>query len=128
MTVNWRLPHHRMRRIQVKGGARAYFHGGLSLQELVIPVIKIRPRGITEPSAHGEIKWELVAGSRKLSTRFLSVQIRGRAESLLAIDPPRVRVEIREGTQILSVPVSASWFEEATERSTYGLPMEKPSH
>jgi hypothetical protein len=100
---------------KVKGGARAYFHGGLSLQELVIPVIKIRPRGITEPSAHGEIKWELVAGSRKLSTRFFSVQIRGRAESLLAIDPPRVRVEIREGTQILSVPVSALYgFEEAT--------------
>jgi hypothetical protein len=100
---------------KVKGGARAYFHDGLSLQELVIPV------AVLESSASGlavpptGITWTLGAGSKKLTTRFFSVQIAGKGTGLFGIEPPKVRVELRSKGKCVSSPVSASYgVEEAT--------------
>jgi hypothetical protein len=73
------------------------------------------------PAAHAwsgppaGIQWRLIAGSKKLSTRFFSVQIAGTATGLFALEPPRVRVEIRAKGKSVSMTVSASHgFEEAT--------------
>ncbi|MBD0371450.1 MAG: PglZ domain-containing protein [Pyrinomonadaceae bacterium] len=100
---------------RVKGGAKAYFHGGMSLQELVIPVITLKPTRIGQVSSITNIEWKLIAGSQKISTRFFSVQIRGVATNLFEFIPPKVRVEIRAKGESISTPVSASYgFEEAT--------------
>jgi hypothetical protein len=100
---------------KVKGGARAYFHGGLSPQELIVPVVVITPSDQAPGGPFGGIHWNLTAGSKKLSTRFFSVQIAGTATGLFGLEPPRVRVEIRSKGKSVSKAVSASYgFDEAT--------------
>ncbi|MGZ6032987.1 MAG: PglZ domain-containing protein, partial [Isosphaeraceae bacterium] len=98
-----------------KGGARAYFHGGLSPQEVIIPVVVMSPTAQALSGPPTGIQWTLMGGSKKLSTRFFSVQVSGQSSGLFGIEPPKVRVEIRAKGKCVSVPVSASYgFEQAT--------------
>ncbi|MGH9824572.1 MAG: hypothetical protein ACREDR_15135, partial [Blastocatellia bacterium] len=100
---------------KVPGGAKAFFHGGLSLQELVIPVLTLVPRAAATGPADTRFVWTLVPGSKTVSTRFFSVQIKGAAADFFESTPPKVRVEIWLTNKVLSTPVSASYgFEEAT--------------
>ncbi len=95
------------------GGGSTYFHGGASPQELVVPVLIVgRPQPFTQPL--GKIELKLTLGSRVISTRFLSVLIEGEVRGSL-VAPPTIRVEVREGDEPLSRPVSSSYgFEDAT--------------
>jgi hypothetical protein len=100
-----------------KGGARAYFHGGLSPQELIVPVVVMTPTAEARSGPPTGIQWTLTPGSAKLSTRFFSVQIGGGQgqSSLFGLEPPKVRVEVRANKKVISSPVSASYgFEDAT--------------
>jgi hypothetical protein len=100
-----------------KGGARAYFHGGLSPQELIIPVVVMKPTAQATSGPPKGIQWTLTPGSAKLSTRFFSVQIGGvqGQSSLFGMEPPKVRIEVRANKKVISSPVSASYgFEDAT--------------
>ena len=103
---------------KVKGGTRAYFHGGLAPQELIIPVITLTVRKAMMKKAapsSAEFQWQLVPGSSKISTRFFSVGIKGAAGKLYEVSPPRVRLELRAKGSPISLPVSASYgFEEGT--------------
>ncbi len=100
---------------KVKGGARAYFHGGLSPQELLVPVMTIGPSAKPTSGPPVGITWTIIPGSQKLSTRFFSVQITGVNTGLFDIVPPKVRVELRAKRKTISRAVSASYgFEEAT--------------
>jgi hypothetical protein len=100
---------------KVKGGGSAYFHGGLSPQELAIPVIVVTPKSQGGAVGGSRLEWKLTPGSQKISTRFFSVQVKGVASDLFDLTPPKVRVEIRARGESLSTPVSASYgFEEAT--------------
>lgn len=94
---------------KVAGGAMAYFHGGLSPQELIVPVLTLSPRKKLPTGATSKVDWSLTLGSQSISTRFVSVQIAGQASQLLEFVPPRVRVEIRAGGECVSRPVSASY-------------------
>jgi len=99
-----------------KGGGRAYFHGGLSPQELIVPVVVMH--SAVKPSAPSTgIQWTLTPGTAKLTTRFFSVQIVGSQSesSLFGFEPPKVRLELRANKKCVSLPVSASYgFEDAT--------------
>jgi len=99
-----------------KGTAKGYFHGGLSPQELLIPVMILSPLKKSSGGTPDVIKWKLIPGSQKLSTRFFSVQITGDNMGLFPIKPPKVRVELRGAKgKVISQTVSASYgFEEAT--------------
>jgi hypothetical protein len=98
-----------------KGGAKAYFHGGLSPQELLVPVMIVSPSAKPPAGPPVGITWTLMPGSQKLTTRFFSVQIIGVNTGLFDIAPPKVRVELRAKGKIISRAVSASYgFEEAT--------------
>lgn len=100
---------------KAKGGARAYFHGGLSPQELIIPVVILTPTAHALAGPPTNIEWTLKPGSPKLTTRFFSVQIDGIGTSLFTLAPPKVRVELRVRGKCVSQPVSASYgFEDAT--------------
>ncbi len=97
-----------------KGGGRAYFHGGLSPQELIVPVVVMHSPVKPSPPSTG-IQWTLTPGTAKLTTRFFSVQIAGSQSSLFGIEPPKVRIELRANKKCVSLPVSASYgFEDAT--------------
>lgn len=94
---------------KVKGGAQAYFHGGLSLQELVIPVLTLVLIQKGEAEVGGQVTWTLEPGSPKISTRFFSVRVSGRAAGLFDLAPLRVRLEIRARGERISTAVSASY-------------------
>jgi hypothetical protein len=99
-----------------KGGARAYFHGGLSPQEMIVPVVTLTSTAKVGAPTTG-IEWTLTPGTAKLTTRFFSVQIAGTQgeSSLFGFEPPKVRIEVRANKTCVSVPVSASYgFEDAT--------------
>ena len=99
-----------------KGGSRAYFHGGLSPQELIVPVV-VMHSAVKSSAASTGIKWTLTPGTAKLTTRFFSVQIAGSQSesSLFGFEPPKVRIELRANKKCISLPVSASYgFENAT--------------
>jgi len=97
-----------------KGGGRAYFHGGLSPQELIVPVVVMH--SAVKPSAPSTgIQWVLTTGTTKLTTRFFSVQITGSESGLFGFEPPKVRIELRANKKPVSTPVSASYgFEDST--------------
>ena len=98
-----------------KGGARAYFHGGLSPQELIVPVVVMTATAQVPGKSSVGIEWTIIPGTPKLTTRFFSVQVGGTETGLFAQEPPRVRVEIRARGTCISTPVSASYgFEDAT--------------
>jgi hypothetical protein len=99
---------------KAKGGARAYFHGGLSPQELVIPVATIIPTAQAPAGPPVGIDWKLTPGSPKITTRFFSVQVAGAATGLFELEAPKVRLEIRAKGKVISNPVSASYGYEDT--------------
>jgi len=88
---------------KVKGGADAYFHGGMSLQELIVPVITLTPRR-NNAGEKSEISWMLYPGSQKITTRLYSIQIVGKATSLFEMLAPKVRLEIRMGHTNIANP------------------------
>jgi hypothetical protein len=100
---------------KAKGGASAFFHGGLSPQELVIPVATIVPSTQAPIGPPTGIDWKLTPGSQKITTRFFSVQVSGAATGLFELEAPKVRLEIRAKGKVISNPVSASYgYENAT--------------
>lgn len=105
-----------------KGGAKAYFHGGLSPQELLAPVMILRPSSRPSAGPPVGVAWTLTPGSQKLTTRFFSVQITGVNAGLFDIAAPKVRVELRAKGKVVSRAVSASYgFEEAAGDVTLRL-------
>lgn len=98
---------------RVSGGHTSYFHGGLSLQELLVPVVRIATRSIRNQDV-GQIKWELTPGTDYLS-RITAVTIGGSSEGLFAPTPPRVRLEIHVKKNVVSKTFNASYgFEPGT--------------
>ena len=96
------------------GGGTSFFHGGLSPQELVIPVMSLVPIK-AEGAVPSQFDWTIELGSEKLSTRFASIQIKGKATGLFEPEMPQVRIEIRARGKSISSPVSASYgFDEGT--------------
>ncbi|MAT42171.1 MAG: hypothetical protein CL609_07500 [Anaerolineaceae bacterium] len=97
-------------------GGRSYFHGGLSLQEIAIPVLTIKsPKQLSSLSG-SSIKWSLALGSKKITTRFVSVTVQGETDELLLTNLPTVRVEVKVDDQSISMPVAAAYgFQEKTK-------------
>jgi len=104
------------------GGAKAYFHGGLAPQEIVVPVAVLRALDAPTQVSGSTFEWELHARSIVVSTRFLSVQISGRAAQLFDAAAPRVRVEVRIGSTLLSSALTADYgLDEGTGEIALGL-------
>jgi hypothetical protein len=101
MAVPWRFAC-----FKVKGGARAYFHGGLSPQELIIPVLAITALKKQEDDA--EIIWSLGHAAR-VTTRIFLVTISGRAKKFQPISAPIIRLELRDAGTCVSEIVNASY-------------------
>ncbi|MFO7640550.1 MAG: PglZ domain-containing protein [Candidatus Competibacteraceae bacterium] len=117
---------------KAKGGGRAFFHGGLSPQELIVPVVVLHSTTASGGRKHpvsGAIQWTLTPGAAKLTTRFFSVRIAANQSqsSLFGFEPPKVRIELRANKKGVSLPVSASYgFEDATGEVTLKLSAADP--
>lgn len=92
----------------VQGGASRYFHGGLSPQELIIPVLTLTSTLKTSAKTNSDIQWELKLGAQKLG-RFFSVQVTGASAGLFPPELPAVRAELRVRDKLVSTAVSAGY-------------------
>lgn len=96
-------------------GPAAYFHGGLSPQEILLPVIVATPTAVAKGKGARMLTWDVSLGSTKITARFLSVRIQARAGGLFEEAWPLVRVEVRAGAEVCAIPVSATYgYQEAT--------------
>jgi len=113
---------------KVQGGATAYFHGGLSPQELIVPIGVLQPRSLGKAPMTSDIAWELHPGSPKITSKVYSVTIGGKATGLFRMIPPKVRVELRMGADVVSSPIGASYgYEESTHDVQLDVDDEKES-
>jgi hypothetical protein len=98
----------------VAGGGLTYLHGGLSLQEQIIPVMTITVKD-QAPVSEAKIQWNIqVSGRQEITTRACMVIINGKFTSIDNI-PPKIRVEVRQENASISRPLIASaGYEEAT--------------
>ncbi|MFB3853834.1 MAG: PglZ domain-containing protein [Vicinamibacterales bacterium] len=109
MAVPWNLAAFRT------AGPTAYFHGGLSPQEILLPVIVASPTAVAKGKGARRLTWEIALGTARVTARFLSVRIQARSGGLLDEAWPLVRVEVRAGGEVCAVPVSATYgYQEAT--------------
>jgi hypothetical protein len=109
MAVPWNLAGFRT------AGPTSYFHGGLSPQEILLPVITATTKATEAAKGVKKLLWELSLGSAKVTARFLSVRIQARSPGLFVDAWPTVRVEVRAGAETCAIPVSGSYgFQEST--------------
>ena len=109
MAVPWNLAGFRT------SGPTAYFHGGLSPQEILLPVVVVTPKTVGSSKALRKLAWNLALGSARVTTRFLSVRMQAHSEGLFAEAWPTVRVEVRAAGEVCAIPVSGSYgFQEST--------------
>jgi hypothetical protein len=109
MAVPWNLAGFRT------AGPSAYFHGGLSPQEILLPVLLVTAKATAAAKGAKKLSWELTLGSAKVTARFLSVRIQARSQGLFAEAWPVVRVEVRAAGEVCAIPVSGSYgFQETT--------------
>ena len=99
---------------QAPGGSLDYFHGGMSLQELAIPVIELTRRAAGPSGADAALIWEITTGSRTISSRFVSVTVKATTQELLPVAAPRVLIELRQAGATVGVTKTATYgFEES---------------
>jgi hypothetical protein len=100
---------------KVPGGSETYFHGGMSPQEITVPVVTLVTQR-KKTSHTPDVEWEIVLGKDKITTRAMMVRIRGRVQSLFETTLPRVTVEVKagEGTTISEIVGASYGFSEAT--------------
>ena len=99
---------------KVPGGSMEYFHGGLSLQEMIIPVLKVEPIAMPVAVSEPAFSWIVTFGSDSVTTRFFSVNVAGEGRMLFD-EPPKVKAELRHEEATISEQVSATYgFSEST--------------
>ncbi len=110
---------------RVPGGASAYFHGGMSPQELAIPVLALIPMQTAASAAPStDIDWDVRLGSRRITTRVISVRVGGRSASLLDPTLPRCRLEVKVEDKIVSETVVAAYDYSETAQD-FGLALKE---
>ncbi|SMP42817.1 PglZ domain-containing protein [Desulfonatronum zhilinae] len=99
---------------RVKGGVGGYFHGGISLQELVIPVASLRPRATTTTGSSA-VKVSLSIGKSVITNRFFSMVATLGVHGFLAPDEVRVRAVVLSGDREVGFcAMAAQGYEEGT--------------
>jgi len=81
---------------KVAGGGLSFLHGGLSLQEFVIPVIELLAETPETAGPERGLKFRLKYGKKKVTNRFFSVEAEfSQREVLVGPDEHRVRIEVK---------------------------------
>lgn len=99
---------------KTKGGTKAYCHGGISFQEMIIPVIGLTPKRSEQTYSKGSVQLQ-ISGS-KITNRFFSITALYKEQGLFAAKEIRVKVIIKTGRkEVGSAVMSAYGFEGATK-------------
>jgi hypothetical protein len=103
---------------KVKGGAGAYFHGGATLQEQVIPVARLTSQ-LTKQSRSAAARVVISLTKKAVTNRFFSVTLTLESDEMFAAGTRRVRVEVLAGKEVVgSAAMAAYGFEEGTKEVT----------
>ena len=98
---------------KVKGGAGSYFHGGISPQEHILPLITLRAKKV-RPKAEG-LAIKLTMTKQKITNRLFTAVLTATGTTLFPDSARRVRVEVFAGkTEIGGVVAAAYNFAENT--------------
>lgn len=99
---------------RTRGSSRGYFHGGISLQEMVVPVAEITVKDVR---AHdkGASTVVLTFARPKITTRFFSVEVTYVVQALFGEDTKRVKMVVRTNRSEAGMAAMAAYgFEEGT--------------
>ena len=106
---------HGLASFRTRGGNRGYGHGGISLQELVLPVVRITVR---EPGARtmSTATVALTLAKPNVTTRFFSVEAVYVVGGLFGDDVKRIKVVARANRTDVGIAAMAAYsFEEGTQ-------------
>jgi hypothetical protein len=111
---------------KTKGGSLAYFHGGISPQEMIIPVISLATKA-ARPYLMKTRAVHLNMEKPKISTRFFSIIATYHIEGLqLGPDEIRIKVAVRGNRKDIGfVAMAAYGYEEGTKEVV--LQKDKPN-
>ena len=99
---------------RVPGGTRGYFHGGLSLAELIVPVVSIAVRAPLATGA-GLAQVAIALAKPRITTRFFSLELKYTAGGLFGEPLKRVAVVVRAGASPVGEAAMAAYgFDEGT--------------
>jgi hypothetical protein len=98
---------------RVKGGGAAYFHGGVSPAENILPLVCLTP--ITAPVLARQSSVRLTMSKPVITNRLFSVSVEMTAEGLFADEGRRLRFELVSGPQEAGRAAAAAYgFEDGT--------------
>lgn len=98
---------------RLKGGTGAYFHGGLSLQEYVLPLLTIAVESTTVISTG--VKIQASMAKPRITNRLFTVTVDAEAEGFFPDAEKRVRLEAISGKAAIGLAVAAAYdFDEST--------------
>lgn len=99
---------------KVNGGVGAYFHGGISPQEHVLPLLRMKfPK--TGAGAKADVRVKLSMSKSKITNRIFTLTIETEGVGLFPGTERRVRLEMIAGKTVVGQAVAAGYgFEEST--------------
>ncbi len=103
---------------KVKGGVGAYFHGGISPQEHILPLVRIKaPKA--GAGAKADVRVKLSMSKSKITNRIFTLTVEGEGVGLFPGTERRVRLEVIAGKTAVGQAVVAGYgFEESTREVT----------
>jgi hypothetical protein len=104
---------------RVKGGVGGYFHGGISLQEMVIPVASLRARPTATSGPASGVKVRLEFGKSVITNRFFSMVATLEVQGLFPPEEIRVRAAVMANKKEVGFCAMAAYgFEEGSREIT----------
>jgi hypothetical protein len=98
---------------RVKGGGAAYFHGGVSPAENILPVVRLTPIVVSVPAVDAGVR--LTMSKPMITNRLFSVSVEMKTEGLFAEEGRRLRFELVSGQQEAGRAATAAYgFEDGT--------------
>lgn len=104
---------------RTRGGAGAYFHGGLSPQEHILPLLSVAVSGKRADEATTGMKVTLSTARPSVTNRIFMVTVSGEPEGLFPAEERRVLLEITSGKKEAGFVVAAAYgFDDASRELT----------
>jgi hypothetical protein len=104
---------------RVKGGVGGYFHGGISLQEMVIPVAVLRSKASVAGGAATEIRVKLEFGKPAINNRFFSMVATLEVHGLFPPEEVRIRAAVLSNKKEVGFCAMAAYgYEEGSREIT----------
>jgi len=93
---------------KVKGGVGSYFHGGISPQEHIVPVLVIKTKGIAA-AAKSVLGVKVSMAKGKITNRIFTVIVEAEAGGIFQEEGRRVRVEVVSDKEEIGKTVAAGY-------------------